>query len=305
MSLKAEIHDLGYKRYDGPRNPASQRWRVILRYQLHYAWQTWWRYKLALALAVVATFVFGTLIYVLRSKTMTEFDKAGVTVRFVDFMVFTAIGVYVKLAFIVTMTMTALTIANDERTGALVFYFVRSTRPIDYVIGRFLGLCLLNGVLLMAGPLLLVLLRIGLADAGEDTLTNLMMIPKILLLTGLATAAFSAVPLAFSAMSKNQWTGFALWAGWYIMGGQIVALLGLMVSGPVGALDLAVATTQGALKLLDIAIVIPGQRGNSDVAASFVPLWASLVSLGAQAAAGLALATLKLKRSQGDVAGGS
>jgi hypothetical protein len=130
------------------------------------------------------------------------------------------------------------------------------------------------------------------------------MIPKIILLGTLSTAAFSSVPLAFSAMSKNQWTGFAMWAGWYIMGGQIMALLGMMVAGSFGAVDLAVATSQGALKLLDIAIVIPGQKSGGDVAVSFVPLAASLISLAVQAAAGLAVATFKLQRAQRGLAVG-
>ena len=53
---------------------------------------------------------------------------------------------YVQLAFIVTLTIGA-TIDRRRRSqsGAFTFYFARSMRPIDYVIGKLAGLALLIG----------------------------------------------------------------------------------------------------------------------------------------------------------------
>jgi hypothetical protein len=303
--LRAEIHDLGYKRYTGPRDPASGRWRVIMRYQLGFAWQTWWRYKLAAVLAVIATFVFGTLIYVLRSKTMSELDKTGISVAFVDLMLLASVGVYVKFAFLLSLTLTAMSIANDARSGALTFHFVRSTRPIDYVIGRFAALCVLNGTLFV-GPVLLALLRAGLSGAtGGEGLDKLALVGELAGLCALASAAYSAVPLAFSALSKQSWTGFGLWAGWYIMGGGVVATVGMFVWGPIGALDLAGAVGQATTKLIALPMVMPGDKSNSDIPTSFVPLWASLVSLVGQTIGALAFTVKMLQRAQRDAAGGS
>jgi ABC-type transport system involved in multi-copper enzyme maturation permease subunit len=302
--LRAEIHDLGYKRYDGPRNPASGRWRVIMRYQLALAWQTWWRYKLPVILAVIATFVFGTLIYVLRSKTVSELDKSGISVAFVDLMLFTSVSVYVKIAFILSLTLTVMTVANDAKSGALTFHFVRSTRPIDYVIGRFAGLCVLNGALFV-GPVLLALLRAGLTTASGDGGAKLALVGELAGLCALATAAYSAVPLAFSALSKQSWTGFGMWAGWYIMAGQVVAAIGVFVWGPIAAVDLAAAVTQATTKLLDLTFVVPGDKGGSDIPTSFVPLWASLLSLVVQIVCALAFTVKMLQRAQRDAAGGS
>jgi ABC-type transport system involved in multi-copper enzyme maturation permease subunit len=303
--LRAEIHDLGYKRYTGPRDPASGRWRVIMRYQLAFAWQNWWRYKLAVVLSVITTFVFGTLIYVLRSKTMTELDKTGLSIAFVDLMMITSVSVYVKIAFILSLTLTVMTIANDARSGALTFHFVRSTRPIDYVIGRFAGLCILNAALFV-GPVLLALLRAGLSGAtGGEGLDKLALVGELAGLAVLAIGAYSSVPLAFSALSKQPWTGFGMWAGWYVMGTGVAALIGAFVWGPIGALDLAGAVDQAAYKLVDLPAIVPGGKGNSNIPTVFIPLWAALLSLALQTAVALAFTVFKLQRAQRDAAGGS
>jgi hypothetical protein len=274
-----------------------------MRYHLAFAWQTWWRYKAAAALALIATFVFGTLIYVLRSKTVAELDKTNLSVAFVDLLLLMSVGAYVKFAFILSLTLTAMSIANDARSGALTFHFVRSTRPIDYVIGRFAALCILNGTLFV-GPVLLALLRAGLSGAtGGEGFDKLALVGELAGLCALATAAYSAVPLAFSSLSKQSWTGFGLWAGWYIMGGGVVGAIGMFVWGPLGALDLAQAVGQAAFKLIDLPLV-PSSK-NGDIPASFVPLWASVVSLVLQTIGGLAFTVKMLQRAQRDAAGGS
>ena len=76
--LRAGIHDLGYKRYTGPRDPASGRWRVIMRYYVGFRrGRPGGAASLAALLAVIATCAFGTPIYVLRSKTMSGSTRPG------------------------------------------------------------------------------------------------------------------------------------------------------------------------------------------------------------------------------------
>jgi hypothetical protein len=53
------IHDLGYKRYAGTRRSQHTRWRVIARHQIAIAWKTWWRFKAALGLAVITLSISG------------------------------------------------------------------------------------------------------------------------------------------------------------------------------------------------------------------------------------------------------
>ncbi len=304
--LRAEIHDLGYQRYSGPRNPASRRWRVIMRYELAFAWQTWWRYKLSLALSVITTFTFGTIIYVMRSETISRLDITGHMMQLVDVLMFTAMRVYTYVAFVLSMTLTATIIANDARNGVLTFHFVRSTRPIDYVLGRFAGLCVLNGTI-FAGPVLLALLRAGLVGTAAGVADRFVLVPELAALCALSTAAFAAVPLAFSALSRKQWAGFAVWAGWYVMGGQVTSVLSMVVAGWFGALDIGQCATQGTMRLLDVQFTLPGSGHgrDNDVHIANVPLSAALISLAVQTVLALALTTLKLQRDQRDAAGGS
>jgi hypothetical protein len=54
------IYDLGYKRYVGTRPSTGTRWLVIMRHQLGMGWRKWWRYKVALGLAVIVKCVCGS-----------------------------------------------------------------------------------------------------------------------------------------------------------------------------------------------------------------------------------------------------
>ena len=80
------IYDIGYKRYVGTRRPPSTRWRVIMRHQIAMGWKKWWRYKLALFLAIVTMFVAGGIIYFLGSDILRGFGarRSGVIVTIAD-----------------------------------------------------------------------------------------------------------------------------------------------------------------------------------------------------------------------------
>ena len=220
-------------------------------------------------------------------------------------MLLASVSAYVKFAFILSLTLTVMSIANDARAGALTFHFVRSTRPIDYVIGRFAALCVLNGTLFV-GPVLLALLRAGLSGAtgGDGRIGSRWSASS----PGCSRSRPRRTPRcrsAFSALSRQSWTGFGLWAGWYIMGGSVVGAIGMFVWGPVGALDLAQAVGQAATKLVDLPMLMPGGKGGQRHPTSFVPLWASLVSLAVQSVGALAFTVKMLQRAQRDAAGGS
>src|SRR5205807_9358722 len=94
-----EIHDLGYQRYDGIRRPASTRWQVIMRHQIAFGWVTWWRYKLALVLAVITTCVCGALLYFLRSETITALAPGGAALKLADVLLPVSINFFCKIAF--------------------------------------------------------------------------------------------------------------------------------------------------------------------------------------------------------------
>jgi hypothetical protein len=301
----AEIHDLGYKRYDGPRRAASTRWQVIMRHQIAYAWKTWWRYKLPLVLALMTTTVFAALLYFLRSDNVKEFDRAGIALKMADFLLPLSIGGYTLCGFIFAMTVGAGTVSGDLKSGAFTFYFVRSTRPLDYVMGRFFGLVTLLAPIMLAGPLLLALLRLGLTDETDSLASSAMIVPKMLLVGVLGTIAYAAIPLAFSAIGSNRGLTIGMFALHYMVITSIFALVAMATTGAVASLDFPAALKQLAIHLFDIPLIPPKAAHGNGPQPADIPIVASVISLLVQSALALGFVMFKLNAQQRDVGGAS
>jgi ABC-type multidrug transport system fused ATPase/permease subunit len=251
---RGTVHDLGYKRYVGTRLPQSSRWQVIMRQQISYAWKTWWRYKLAMVGAVIATLVSGAVMYIAADTLMRVLGRGrgGVAVKFVDGILPLSVMWYCKLGFIASMTVAASVITSDVRTGAFSFYFARPVRPWDYVVGKVVGLLALAALLVLAGPVLLALLRIGLADSPAQALSLLPNLPYAMLVGALSTLVYSVIPLGFSALVADRRWAIGFWALYYIAFGSTMSGLATVVWQPLAALDLAVALERISVSLFDL-----------------------------------------------------
>jgi ABC-2 type transport system permease protein len=257
------VHDLGYKRYLGTRLPQGLRWRVIMRQQIAYAWKTWWRWKLPMVSAVVATLVAGAVMYVASDTVMNILKPAGVAerggdmnpigqmaLRFIDGILPLSVVWYCKIGFIASMTVAASTVAADIKTGAFSFYFARSVRPVDYVVGKAAGLMLL----VLAGPLLLALLRVGLSDDTSQIVPQLRGVLHAGAVGVLATLIYSIIPLGFSAIVADRRWAIGLWALYYVAVGSIMSGLAMALVPQLAALDLAGALARVSFALFDVSI---------------------------------------------------
>ena len=259
------VHDLGYKRYLGTRLPQHLRWRVIMRQQIAYAWKTWWRWKLPMVSAVVATLVAGAVMYVASDTVMNILRPAAsgrgggdmnpigqMALQFIDGILPLSVLWYCKIGFIASMTVAASTVAADIKTGAFSFYFARSVRPVDYVVGKAAGLILLAAVLVLAGPLLLALLRVGLSDDTSQIVPQLRGLLHAGAVGVLATLIYSIVPLGFSAIVADRRWAVGLWALYYVAVGSIMSGLGLALVPQLAALDLPSALSRVSFALFDV-----------------------------------------------------
>jgi hypothetical protein len=132
-----QIHDLGYKRYVGSRRAVSTRWTVIMRHQIATAWTGWWRYKVWLVAAFLITAVSSVLLYTLGDRLFRRIGGfGGVLTRFVDGILPDSTIWYCKAGFLVSLAISATVVAGDLQSGAFTFYFARSMRPRDYVLGK-------------------------------------------------------------------------------------------------------------------------------------------------------------------------
>lgn len=256
------IHDLGYQRYTGVRQDAGTRWRVIMRHQIAMAWKTWWRFKAWLGMAVLTAFVTGAVMYIMSNRMFHGMGRAGeVALMMQDVALPKSIAWFCRAAFICSLTLGATIIAGDVQSGAFTFYFARSTRPRDYVVGKLAGLGVLMAILTLAGPVLLAALRLGLCGSMSDLVDHLWLLPKALAVGLLATCAFAAIPLGFSALADSRRTALALWASWYLVGGTIAIIVGQIThSGWIIALDLPSAVDGVAAKLFDVPVFAFGPR---------------------------------------------
>ena len=291
-----QIHDLGYKRYVGIRRSVGTRWTVIMRHQIATGWKTWWRFKVWLVLAVLATGIPAALLYVFSTSVLRMFKGfGGDGALFIDSILPLSLIWYCKIGFLVSLFLAVPTVAGDIQSGAFTFYFARSVRPRDYVIGKLVGLGALVSLIMLVGPVLLAGARLGLSDNLDQLIALLPTLPKALAVGVLGTLVYTAVPLGFSAVLSNRGHAMALWAAYYIMLSNMVALVSM---GPtVAALDLPSALQAIALHLFELR---DGGRGSATIPTSM-----ALISILGQAAMAIGLVFWRVRSAQRTGVGGA
>ena len=292
------IHDLGYKRYVGARQATSTRWRVIAHNQIASAWKTWWRFKSALAFAVIVTCIAGGVMFLLQDRMVTGILlPSGIAATITDAALPRSIQWYSRAGFLLSLTIGASVIARDIQSGAFTFYFARSVRPRDYVLGKLAGMFAITAAVMLAGPLVLAILRLALSDSTDHLLRLLPILPKTIALGLLATLAFAAVPLGFSALIRNPRHAMALWAVYYLVVGGMMYPLSVVMKNGIGALDISTAIDAMTFELFDMKQTW-GRSKRVDPALA-------LTSLLGHAAAGIALVAYKVRRAHLEGIGGS
>ncbi|HEY0189510.1 MAG TPA: hypothetical protein VGC42_00215, partial [Kofleriaceae bacterium] len=281
---RGQIHDLGYQRYAGSRRAMGTRWRVIMRHQIASTWKGWWRLKIPVFAALLTTVATGTIMYILRALDVMGAERL---VRFAGELLPSSILWYTKIGFLISLFVTATVVAGDVQSGAFTFYFARSVRPRDYVLGKVAGLGLVLAPVMVVGPVLLAGFRLGLADTGHQLVELLPIVPKMAVVGALGCAIYGVVPLGFSALTGNPRYAMALWAAYDIVVGQLVDLLA--AGSPLAALDLPTALQAAATDLTGM---------HSRWAQPPMSLTAAVVSIAGHAALAIALVAWRVRRAQ-------
>ncbi len=226
-SRRAAVHDLGYRRYLGSRRPQRTRWKAVVKNMLKMAWKGWWQAKAWIVGAASVIFTLGFVMTLAIDKlgtltSMTEGGQSKLTSA-LNTGLAQAFQWLPWMAFVLTMTTLARTVARDRQAGAFEFYFSRPVRPIDYVVGKLVGAAILVGAQLLVGPLLLAIFRVGID--WDHIETTWQVIPQTLLIGLVATAFFATVPLALSSLVGKPRSGLILWAVlWVLVSGIARAL---------------------------------------------------------------------------------
>jgi ABC-2 type transport system permease protein len=222
---RAAIHDLGYKRYVGTRRPQSTRWRVIVKHVLSTSWRGWWRMKIWMISVLLTTVGTGIPLYISRHELVRELARQGAPMGWVDKLVPFSFNFFTWAAFVLGITVGAAQVARDLRAGAFEFYFSRPVRPIDYVIGKAVGVAIIMFLALGAGPILLAIFRVTLSDNLDEAMGAMVLVPRTALVGVVASLAYAVVPLALSALAPRPRITVTLWVGYYFVVALLLALL--------------------------------------------------------------------------------
>jgi hypothetical protein len=291
-----QIYDLGYKRYVGTRRSLGTRWLVIMRHQLATSWRGWWRFKAWLICGLMATAVSGGFMYFSSSKLFGALSGlGGQQFKLADAILPISMAWYCPIGFLVSLSVGATLVAGDVQSGAFTFYFARSVRPRDYVLGKLAGLGALLALIMAGGPLALAGVRLALSDDLDQLLELLPVLYKALAVGALGTLVYAAVPLGFSAIVTNRRYALALWAVYYVVIGWMAQGLAFVTRHEVAALDLGAALKMVMLNLFEARF-----RGREFEFSTSV----ALISIGAHAAVAIGLVFWRVRKAQQTGVGG-
>lgn len=288
--ITATIHDLGYKRYFGTRRPQRTRYRTIVKNLVTSAWRGWWKMKAWVIGSFITVVVIGAIMYVQKTEIFKQLEKAsGQSLSFADALLPLSFSYLTKIAFVLSLTVACSVVANDLKAGAFEFYFSRPVRPIDYVLGKVGGVLLVIGTVLFAGPVLLGIYRLGLVEDIDQLRTVWVVIPKMMLVGAVATAAYAIVPLAFSAISNNRRHAIAVFAVFHILAASIMTGIGAGTDTPeLRAFDISEAVYGFAYGVFDIKLLADNPA----------PFAASIIALVSYIGLGLGFVYWRVARAQ-------
>lgn len=215
------IHDQGYQAYAGARTAQHRRFAAIARNVLGTAWRQKWGVRLPVMLTGLVTVIFCVVIYLQRFAVARFADQAANPLLQADRIVMKAALSLGVIGFVLAVRVACTAIADDLRVGAFTFYFARSIRPIDYVLGKLLGVGLIVGIPMLGGPLVLAIFRTALCDSWAELASTIEIVPRAALYGLLATGAYALPALAAGALLKKRLPAQAAYGAYFFVVGGL------------------------------------------------------------------------------------
>jgi len=200
------IHDQGYRRYTGARNPHGRTWWVIARAGIMERLRE--RKFLGLLLfALLPFFVRAVQMYVAANVPQAAMlEPTAQTFReFLDQQ-----NIFV---FFITIYVGSGLIANDRRANALQIYLSKPLTRVDYITGKLVTLLIFLVAVTWVPAILLLFLQVLFAGNFTFIRNNLFLIPAITVFAAIQVLWSSFAMLALSSMSKNRRFVAMMYAG--------------------------------------------------------------------------------------------
>jgi ABC-type Na+ efflux pump permease subunit len=132
-------------------------------------------------------------------------------------IIFITLGFYEASAFFIGAVWGCAAVSDDLRLGAFQFYFARALRVRTYVAGKLLGLAALAGLPMLAGPLILGLLRLLYADGLDDAVQASPIVLRAAALGLIGTAAYVLPVAGLGALAGRRQLAQALYAVYWLL----------------------------------------------------------------------------------------
>ncbi len=224
-----QIFDIGYQRYDGPRQGQMRARMALLvdglRQSTGLGRGT--RSKILPILMILVSVVPAAIILVIAAIT-GAFIEDGRPVALGDYYPIIAV-----LLLILTGILAPGLLIPDRQNNVLSLYLVRPIGMVDYLAARWLAFFLVTTVIVLIGPLALALGYILLSpDAVAEFRDNWQDFPKVILAAAVIAALLTSIPMGIAAITPRR-----AYAAAIVIGGA------LMLSAAVGILTETFNTT--------------------------------------------------------------
>lgn len=217
---EAPIADLTYRGYTGALTPASSRWKVIARMGLRQALgkKSFWVMSLLAGWYYYALIVIVYFVEQIAQATMPGGPGAD---RFLgdlqwhaEFVTGFSFGqlFYLVLALLVG----AGSIANDNRSHALLVYLSKPCTKRDYLVGKWVGVWAALTIA-MAIPTLFFFVYGALNYRAYGFLDDPWMVVRVLLLCPLAATFHASLVVGISSLFNQGRMAGAAYAGLYFL----------------------------------------------------------------------------------------
>jgi ABC-2 type transport system permease protein len=200
------IHDQGYRRYGGRREPQGRRWWVIGRAGLMARIRE---------RRVIAVLLFAWVPFVVRAVQI----YASANFQQVAFLAPTPqmfrefLDQQEVFIFIVSIVIGAGLIADDRRANALQIYLSKPLTRVEYIVGKLVMLASVLAFVTWLPAMLLLVLQMLFAGSTKFLTEHLFLIPAITLFAAVQVFVSAFAILALSSLSKSRRFVAMMYAG--------------------------------------------------------------------------------------------
>jgi ABC-2 type transport system permease protein len=212
---EGQLFDLGYQRYDGPREGRMRARKALFVDGVRTSFGLG-RGTAAKVMAVIFFIIVMTPAVILAVIVGT-IDQLGVGTPDIP-----GHADYYQIVSLILLLFSAVIapdlLCSDRKNGVISLYLVRPLSPTDYVIGRWLAFLAVSLVFIYAGQVVLgVALILGAPEPWEYLRDNWLDIPRFLAAGAVIAVLTTTIPLAVAAFTTRRAYASAFIIGFFVL----------------------------------------------------------------------------------------